>query len=205
MKVLAVTGGIGSGKSEVCRILARYGLKLQYNADARAKALYTECTGLLDAMEEALGCVLRSDDGAFMPSALATVIFTDKDAMEKVEALLYPEMIRDFHRMMQEVDDDCIVVFESATFLEKRQFDGFADMVLLVDAPFEVRLQRACARDAASREAVLARMKCQKLMNALSEGYCDDRIDYRVLNNGTMKELEQGVLKVLKEIGYINV
>jgi dephospho-CoA kinase len=87
MRVLAVTGGIGSGKSEVCRILARHGLQMQYNADARAKALYTECPGLLDAMEDALGCVLRSEDGRFMPSALAAVIFTDKDAMEKVEAL----------------------------------------------------------------------------------------------------------------------
>lgn len=205
MRVLAVTGGIGSGKSEVCRILARHGLQMQYNADARAKALYTECPGLLDAMEEALGCVLRSEDGRFMPSALAAVIFTDKDAMEKVEALLYPEMIRDFHRMMAEALEDQIVVFESATFLEKKQFDGFADIVLLVDAPFDVRLERACARDAASRDAVLARMKCQTLMNALSEGHRDPRIDYTVQNDGTRQELEENVLKVLKEIENINI
>lgn len=205
MRVLAVTGGIGSGKSEVCRILARHGLQMQYNADARAKALYTEYPGLLDAMEEALGCVLRSEDGRFMPSALAAVIFTDKDAMEKVEALLYPEMIRDFHRMMAEALEDQIVVFESATFLEKKQFDGFADIVLLVDAPFDVRLERACARDAASRDAVLARMKCQTLMNALSEGHRDPRIDYTVQNDGTRQELEENVLKVLKEIENINI
>lgn len=205
MRVLAVTGGIGSGKSEVCRILARHGLQMQYNADARAKALYAECPGLLDAMEEALGCVLRSEDGRFMPSALAAVIFTDKDAMEKVEALLYPEMIRDFHRMMAEALEDQIVVFESATFLEKKQFDGFADIVLLVDAPFDVRLERACARDAASRDAVLARMKYQTLMNALSEGHRDPRIDYTVQNDGTRQELEENVLKVLKKIENINI
>ncbi len=205
MRVLAVTGGIGSGKSEVCRILARHGLELQYNADARAKALYTECPGMLDAMEEALGCVLRSEDGTFIPSALAAVIFTDKGAMEKVEALLYPEMIRDFHRVMQEAGENQIVVFESATFLEKRQFDGFADTVLLVDAPFEVRLERACARDEASRDAIMARMKCQTLMNELSEGQEDPRIDYRVLNDGTRQELEEKVLKVLKEIENINI
>ena len=205
MRVLAVTGGIGSGKSEVCRILARHGLQLQYNADARAKALYTECPGLLDAMEDALGCVLRAEDGTFMPSALAAVIFTDRGAMEKVEALLYPEMIRDFHRVMSQASEDQTVVFESATFLEKKQFDGFADIVLLVDAPFEVRLERACARDAASRDAVLARMKCQTLMNALSEGYSDPRINHRVLNDGTRQELEEKVLKVLKEIENINI
>ena len=200
MRVLAVTGGIGSGKSEVCRILARHGLQMQYNADARAKALYTECPGLLDAMEEALGCVLRSEDGRFMPSALAAVIFTDKDAMEKVEALLYPEMIRDFHRMMAEALEDQIVVFESATFLEKKQFDGFADIVLLVDAPFEIRLERACRRDGASKEAIMARMKSQRLMNELSEGLEDSRITYRVLNVGTRQDLERNVLSVLTKL-----
>ena len=205
MRVLAVTGGIGSGKSEVCRILARHGLHLQYNADARAKALYTESPGLLDAIEDALGCVLRSEDGRFIPSALAAVIFVDNEAMVKLEELLYPEMIRDFHRFMTEAAEDQIVVFESATFLEKKQFDGFADMVLLVDAPFEVRLERACARDVASREAVLARMKCQTLMNALSEGHVDPRIDYKVLNEGTMEELERNVLQVLNEIENINI
>ena len=205
MRVLAVTGGIGSGKSEVCRILARHGLHLQYNADARAKALYTESPGLLDAIEDALGCVLRSEDGRFIPSALAAVIFADNEAMVKLEELLYPEMIRDFHRFMAEAAEDQIVVFESATFLEKKQFDGFADMVLLVDAPCEVRLERACARDVASREAVLARMKCQTLMNALSEGHVDPRIDYKVLNEGTMEELERNVLQVLNEIENINI
>ena len=205
MKVLAVTGGIGSGKSEVCRILADHGLELQYNADARAKALYHECPGLLDKMENTLECVLRDETGTFKPSALASVIFSDKGAMEKVEALLYPEMLQDFKRMMSAAEKDQFVVFESATFLEKPQFDGFADIVLLVDAPFEVRLERACSRDNASKEAVLARMKCQKLMNELSEGKYDPRINYRVQNIGTRQELEHEVLKVLAEIEFTNV
>ena len=140
----------------------------------------------------------------FVPSSLAAVIFSDAAALKKVEALLFPEMIRDFHRMMAEAAQDQIVVFESATFLEKKQFDGFADIVLLVDAPFEMRLERACARDAASSDAVLARMKCQTLMNELSEGHTDPRIDYTVLNVGTRQELEDKVLKVLKEIENIN-
>ena len=200
MKVLAVTGGIGSGKSEVCRILAENGLILQYNADSRAKALYLECPGLLDEIEKTLGCQFRDEDGTFVPSRLAAVIFSDGAALEKVEALLFPEMIRDFHRVMAEAAEDQIVVFESATFLEKKQFDGFADIVLLVDAPFEMRLERACRRDGASREAIMARMKRQKLMNELSEGHEDPRISYKVLNDGTTQELEQKVLRVLTQI-----
>ena len=201
MKVLAVTGGIGSGKSEVCRILAENGLTLQYNADSRAKALYVESPGLLDEIEIALGGNFRDEVGNFVPSRLAAVIFSDSAALEKVEALLFPEMIRDFHKVMAEAAEDQIVVFESATFLEKKQFDGFADIVLLVDAPFDVRLERACRRDGASKEAILAIMKSQRLMNELSEGLEDPRISCRVLNDGTRQELEQNVLSVLNQIG----
>ena len=200
MKILAVTGGIGSGKSEVCRILAENGFTLQYNADSRAKALYVECPGLLESIEVSLGCGLRDEDGNFIPSRLAAVIFSDAAALQKVEALLFPEMIRDFHRMMAEAAEDQIVVFESATFLEKKQFDGFADIVLLVDAPFEMRLERACRRDGASKEAIMARMKSQRLMNELSEGLEDSRITYRVLNVGTRQDLEQKVQDILSQI-----
>lgn len=200
MKILAVTGGIGSGKSEVCRILASNGLTLQYNADTRAKALYAECPGLLDEIENELGGRFRDEDGNFVPSRLAAVIFTDNAALKKVEALLFPEMIRDFRRIMSEAAEDQIVVFESATFLEKKQFDGFADIVLLVDAPFEMRLERACRRDGASKEAIMARMNSQRLMNELSEGGEDPRITYRVLNDGTEQELERKVLSVLERI-----
>lgn len=200
MKILAVTGGIGSGKSEVCRILAENGLTLQYNADSRAKELYVECPGLLDEIEKELGERFTDAEGNFVPSRLAAVIFSDAAAMEKVEALLFPEMIRDFHRIMAEAVQDQIVVFESATFLEKKQFDGFADIVLLVDAPFDMRLERACRRDGASKEAIIARMKNQRLMNELSEGLEDPRINYRVQNDGTRQELEHKVLSVLSQI-----
>ena len=200
MKILAVTGGIGSGKSEVCRILAENGLTLQYNADSRAKELYVECPGLLDEIEKELGERFTDAEGNFVPSRLAAVIFSDAAAMEKVEALLFPEMIRDFHRIMAEAVQDQIVVFESATFLEKKQFDGFADIVLLVDAPFDMRLERACRRDGASKEAIIARMKSQRLMNELSEGLEDPRINYRVQNDGTRQELEHKVLSVLSQI-----
>ena len=200
MKILAVTGGIGSGKSEVCRILAENGLTLQYNADSRAKALYVDSPGLLDDIEKELGGRFRDEEGNFIPSGLAAVIFSDAAALEKVEALLFPEMIRDFHRIMTGASPGQIVVFESATFLEKKQFDGFADIVLLVDAPFDVRLERACRRDGASKEAIIARMKSQRLMNELSEGLEDPRINYRVLNDGTRQELERKVLGILPQI-----
>ena len=191
MKILAVTGGIGSGKSEVCRILAENGLTLQYNADSRAKALYMECPGLLDRIEKELGERFTDAEGNFVPSRLAAVIFSDAAALEKVEALLFPEMIRDFHRMMAEAAQDQIVVFESATFLEKKQFDGFGDLVLLVDAPLDLRIARAIERDGADKDAVLRRISAQPLMNRLSEGENDSRVDFILANDSTFENLEE--------------
>lgn len=188
MMVLVVTGGIGSGKSEVCRILKGLGYGCQYNADARAKALYEEHPTLLGDIENSLGCNLRDDSGHFQPSKLASVIFTDRNALEQVEAHLFPAMMDDFRSFAGSCGEG-IVVFESATVLEKPQFEGFADKVILVDAPFEVRLERACIRDGADRQKVLARMQNQKLMNDLSAGYEDPRIDVRILNDGTMEDL----------------
>lgn len=197
--VLAVTGGIGSGKSEVCKILAECGITAQYNADARAKALYVEVPGLLENIEKSLGCQVRDEKGAFVPALLGARIFNDNAALEKVEELLFPAMIEDFERFAEDKGEQ-ILLFESATFLEKTQFNGFADKVLLVDAPFETRLERACARDNASRDAVMSRMRNQQLMNRLSAGVKDERIDYIIVNDSTREELKEKVMKLLTQI-----
>lgn len=188
MTVIVVTGGIGSGKSEVCRILKELGFRAQYNADMRAKALYEEHPSLLVDIEKTLGCGLKDEDGHFVPAKLAARIFSDPQALEAVESHLFPVMMEDFASFAGTCGED-IVVFESATVLEKPQFEGFGDKIVLVDAPFETRLERACRRDGADPEKVLARMHNQKLMNELSAGGEDSRIDCRIVNDCSMNEL----------------
>ena len=186
--VIVITGGIGSGKSEVCRILRDMGFCAQYNADTRAKALYEEHPSLLADIESALGCSLRDEDGRFVPARLAARIFNEPDSLALVEARLFPVMMDDFASFAGNCGER-VVVFESATVLEKPQFEGFGDKIVLVDAPFEVRLERACRRDGAEPEKVLARMHNQKLMNELSAGGEDPRIDCRIVNDCSLDEL----------------
>ena len=186
--VIVITGGIGSGKSEVCRILRKMGFCAQYNADTRAKALYEEHPSLLADIESALGCSLRDEDGRFVPARLAARIFNEPDSLALVEAHLFPVMMDDFESFAGNCGER-VVVFESATVLEKPQFEGFGDKIILVDAPFEVRLERACRRDGADPEKVLARMHNQKLMNELSAGGEDSRIDCRIVNDCSLDEL----------------
>ena len=187
--VIIVTGGIGSGKSQVCTILKQMGYRAQYDADSRAKAPYEEHPSLLAEIEMSLGCSFRDENGKFHSARLAEVIFSDRKALEIVESHLFPVMIDDFMSYAGECGEE-IVVFESATVLEKKQFEGFGDKVILVDAPFESRLERACRRDGTDRDKVQARMQNQKLMNELSEGRDDPRISCRIMNDGTLEDLE---------------
>ena len=189
MKVLVVTGGIGSGKSLVCRMLAEKGIPV-YEADRRAKQLYVEVPSMLDDMEAALGVRLRDSKGDFVASSLAEVIFRDQDALNKVEDILFPVMKKDFADWAAAHGKE-VVAFESATVLEKPQFDGLGDIVLLVDAPVQLRMSRAVSRDGVSEEKIQARMKAQSLMNRLSEGETDPRIDQVLVNDSTEAELRR--------------
>ena len=96
MKVIVVTGGIGSGKSEVCRIIQEmYGCGL-YEADERVKALYDNNPVLLDKIEDALSQSFRDSEGKMDRSMLAERIFGDRAALETVESLVFPALLDDF-------------------------------------------------------------------------------------------------------------
>lgn len=188
--ILVVTGGIGSGKSLVCRMLTeQYGIPV-YEADNRVKALYAEVPSILDDIEAALEVSLRNEEGVFVPRILADVIFSDPMALAKVEDIVFPQLKNDF-ASWSDSQGKAVVAFESATVLEKSQFDGFGDIVLLVDAPISVRLSRACERDGVDLGRVIERMMAQKLMNSLSDGAVDSRIDYTILNDSSEENLSQ--------------
>ena len=197
--IIVLTGGIGSGKSQVCRILSEnYGFHV-YEADAKVKELYSAHPDLLDRIESALGASFRNDEGVFVPSALAQVIFNDRIALETVESFVFPVLIDDFNSWMSGITDDLPVVFESATVLEKPQFTGFGDFTVLVDAPYDLRLSRASERDG-DKVKVESRMSLQVLMNRLSEGCEDKRIDYVLDNSGTKDELLVKIQDFVAEI-----
>lgn len=199
MKILVVTGGMGSGKSEVCRMLADIFGYPVYNADIRVKSLYDSDPDLLPAIEAALGESFRDDEGTFSPALLSARIFSDGKSLDLVEGLVFPALMNDFSSWISGLDSD-IAVFESATVLEKEQFSGFGDFVLLVDAPLDLRVRRACSRDSVEKEKVLARMSRQKLMNMYSEGSAIPEADAVIRNDGSIGELRAKVIETVKAL-----
>ena len=205
MQILIVTGGIGSGKSEVCQIIQDTFSCGVYNADARVKMLYDVHPSLLNDIEAALATDLRDDQGKFVPSHLAKCIFNDKDKLQTVESFVFPALIDDFEQWKADYIDDDFGVFESATVLEKPQFKGFGDKVILVDAPFQTRLERASRRDGVTKDMIYSRMMNQVMMNRISDGEIDPGTDAVIHNDCTLDELRDQVLLTIEGLyGKIN-
>lgn len=189
--ILIITGGIGSGKSLAAGMLNEmYGYPV-YNADKRVKELYMTHPTLLSDIEREVGCKLRNDNGCFIPALLAELIFNDPSTMDKVESLVFPVLMEDF-TLWQKEHPGRVQILESATILQKNFFDGIGDLVLLVNAPYELRTERAVKRDNASKESVTARMKAQKMMNDvdLLKAVCPRKI-WICENDGSEQDLRE--------------
>ena len=198
MKIIVVTGGIGSGKSVACRFLStEFGWPI-YCADKKVKELYVKSPSLLKSIEESLKMSFRDRDGKFYPASLAAVIFSDSRALEIVEGLVFPELIEDFVLWQSEHKDAACVVLESATILEKPQLKGIGDVVLLIDAPLEVRLSRTVERDRTDADSVQRRMEVQGLMNDVSAGLVPPPADVVVMNDSSVEELYDRLRKFVE-------
>lgn len=162
MKVLAVTGGIGSGKSYVVQMFAALGVPV-YDADSMTKRLYAEDAVLLGCLKDLLGERLLRD-GTLDRQYMAERIFSDRSLLSDVESIVFPRVLSDFAHWAEEHGTKYgvpFVIMESAVFLEKPILRNTADKVLTVTCPQEVRVQRVMTRSNLTREQVLARMANQ--------------------------------------------
>jgi len=201
MKVLVVSGGIGSGKSTVCRMLENdYGIPV-YEADSRVKELYNELPSMLLKIEQTLGESFRNGDGDFQPALMAARIFSDPDALQQVESVVFPVLTDDFARWKGMHIDREFVALESATILEKPALSGLGDVTIVVDAPLELRIERAAARNGASKESVRDRARSQVLMNSISAGHVLSSVDYVLKNDDDLLALDENLMKCMESYG----
>ena len=192
MKTVIVTGGIGSGKTAVCSYLALKGIPV-YDSDLEAKSLYDKEPYIVDRLEKALALPLRNQEGALDRKFLASVIFSDEKALDKVDSIVHPEVRKDFLEWRENVgrgSEVPFVILETALIGILPSFREIADKIVLVDAPEALRIRRACVRDDASESAIASRIKAQKQCNDLScNGMCASFVDDVIVNDGTLDEL----------------
>lgn len=191
MICIAITGGIGSGKSYVSALLEKAGIPV-YNADNESKRLTTENTEIRCGLVNLLGEEVYAE-GVLNKPMLASYLFANAENAARVNAIIHPCVKKDFRQWMEMHAESELVALESAILYESG-FDDVVDTVVVVYAPKELRLKRAMLRDAASREQIEARMNAQ--MD--DEEKCR-KADFVVYNDGTFP-LEEQLTSVINQI-----
>lgn len=192
MYKVGITGGIGSGKSSVCKMLALRGVPI-YDSDSRAKQLMVTDAELVRLVSQRFGADVYVD-GMLNRQVLAARVFTDKVALAELNSMVHPAVMRDFERWAAE-QQTAYVVMESAIIFEAG-LDDKLDAVVAVMAPRSLRLERAMQRDGATREQIEERMRTQ-----LSDDELARRAKYAIVNI-SLDELDEEVEQLHRRLSY---
>ena len=157
---LAITGGIGSGKSYVARQTTELlGIPV-YDSDANAKRLNEESAVIRSGLTEMVGADVYDAQGRLDRQRLAAFLFAGEENARRVNALIHPVVKEDFLRWTTEQTAP-VVAIETALLAESG-IDKIVDKIIRVDAPVETCISRAMQRDGVTREKVLERMARQQ-------------------------------------------
>jgi dephospho-CoA kinase len=182
MTTIGLTGGIGSGKSTVASLFIAYGIPV-YMADDASKRLVNTSPCLRSQLTDLLGHDIYGREG-LNRRMMASLIFNDTHLLEKVNALIHPEVATDFDRWLAR-QTERYAVLESAILFESG-FDRKVDIRLAVYAPEALRIQRVIAREQASEAEVRQRMN-----NQLPDELKIKSADYVIFNDGKQALIPQ--------------
>ena len=175
MKRLGVTGGIGSGKSTVCELLARRGVPV-YDSDSRAKMLMN--SELQQPIRALFGEQAYTESG-HNRAYIASRAFGNPELLARLNAIVHPAVAEDFERWAESFEGQTPFVALESAILYESGFDSRVDAVLCVDASLELRIERTIKRDGSSREEVEKRVARQQTDTARQKA------DFVIVTDGT--------------------
>lgn len=178
MKIIGLTGGIGSGKSTVLKMFKELGVAV-YIADVEAKKLMTTNSKLKKQIISLLG------EQAYVKSELnrtyiASIVFKDEKKLKALNKLVHPKVNNHFKLFVEKSVKD-IIIYENAILFESGG-DTLCDYIITVTSDFEDRVNRIMKRDDISKQQVLDRVN-----NQLDDDYKVERSDF-VIKNSTLKD-----------------
>ena len=182
MRVMGLTGGIGTGKSTASEYLRKQGFSI-IDADRISREIVEPGTLLLKELEKNFGSGIIKDDGTLDRKALAAIVFSDKEKKSRLDGLMHGHILDEIERKISESQSgegrgiivDAPLLFE--TGLEKK-----CDQVWLITADEKLRILRVCERDGMYPEEVRARIQ-----NQMSDEEKKERA-HRIVDNSGSKE-----------------
>jgi dephospho-CoA kinase len=176
MKKVGVTGGIGSGKSLVCKIFRCLNVPV-FSADDEAKVLLETDPEIRLTLTGFFGEELYLS-GKLNKQMLAGYIFSDRKNMDKVNNAVHPAVLERFTEWFACQTKAAYVIMEAAILFETGA-ERFLDKVINITAPEKIRIERVCNRDGVSKEKVIERMN-----NQLTEKERKEKADINLVNDG---------------------
>lgn len=184
---IAITGGIGSGKSYVCRLLEARGIRI-YDCDSAAKHLMRTSPLIRQQLTDLVGPDAYHADGTLNKACVAQFLMASESNKQAINAIVHPAVAEDFTQSgLQWME--CAILYESG-------FDHLVDSVIAVTAPLPVRLERIMQRDHISRQSALAWIHKQWPQHELQQ-----RAQFEIVNDGRPLEpqIEHIINNIIKE------
>ena len=188
---IGITGGIGSGKSYISGLLMRMGIPV-YDTDSEARRLMLEHPDIRQDLIQLLGDDVYKD-GKLNKPVVAQYLFASAENAARINSIVHPRVYSDFLRWADHQTGKPVVGMESAILFEAN-FQTAVHKVLMVSAPYALRVERAMKRDGASREKIEERIRVQ-----MSD---EDKIklaDYVVDNDGR-GDLQEQLCKIIDQL-----
>ena len=193
MKLIAITGGIGSGKSVVARLVKVMGHEV-YDCDSRARALMTSDAMVREQLVEAFGTETFLADGSLNRQHLSQMAFADEHALARLNAIVHPATAQDMMQWAQGQEaQGAKVAFCETALLRTAGLDRVVDGVWHVTASVDVRITRVMERSGLTNQQVKERMAAQSFEEAVAEG------EQVIVNDNNTAVLPQ-VVRLLQEI-----
>ena len=186
MKIVGLTGGIGSGKSTVLKQFEDLGINT-YSADKAAKKLINSDEDLIESIKGLFGDNIYNNN-ILDTIKLSKIVFQDSHKLESLNSIIHPAVDKDFKSFIKTNHGDYIVK-EVAIIFETNTEDNY-DKIILVRAPIEDRIKRVVLRDNITKDDVIRRVN-----NQIDDSTIIDKCDY-IIDNNNLKELKEKVINI---------
>jgi dephospho-CoA kinase len=195
-KLIAVTGGMGSGQSTVCDYLKSLGCKI-INLDVKAKQIIQTDLNLQKELKKTFGRKIFDAKNRLDNKTLAAIAFSDETKTMKLNKLVHPRMISEVIEEMESARFSRkfpLIVIDAALIYEINMEQMF-DIVIVVDTDLETRIKRIMERDGLTRSEIMNRINRQIPLDEKKEW-----ADYVINNNVSLEELKKQTRKIYEKL-----
>lgn len=195
MRVIGLTGGIGTGKSTTSQIIRSLGVPV-IDADEVSRSLLSPGSSYNSKVADLFGNQVLDESGNIDRKALANIIFASEEMRKKLEALLHPLVRFEMEKRIKELKDQekKLVVLDIPLLFEKGYWQNKVDEIWLVDTTQELQIKRIKERELWSEKEILDRIHAQ--MPLEEKRLLASKI---ILNNGSFEELENRISDLISE------